>query len=273
MTIKIMSRESREVRFTFEHDGNDRRIGLGRAVLAALQAGTDLTNADLAGAVLARANLTNAVLTSADLRGSVLTRADLTGSVLAGADLRGSNLTGADLTGSVLAGADLTGARLADADLTRAVLSDAVLSDAVLADAVLADAVLARAVLTSADLRGSVLTRAVLADADLADIRDDVWAVLSASPAEAQAVLDALHAGTVDGSCYDGPCACLVGTIAHARQCRSDEIPGLERNACRPAERWFLAIRPGDTPATHEPTRLAAAWVADWIAGRALGRG
>ena len=88
---------------------------IAEAVVQAIAARADLTNADL----------TDAVLTGADLTGAVLTRADLTDAVLTGADLTDAVLTGADLTR-----ADLTRADLTRADLTRAVLTGAVLTGA-----------------------------------------------------------------------------------------------------------------------------------------------
>jgi uncharacterized protein YjbI with pentapeptide repeats len=251
-------------------EGGTRAV-LTRAVLT----GAVLTGADLTGAVLTRADLTRAVLTRAVLRDAVLTGAVLTRAVLTGAVLTGADLTGAVLTGAVLRDADLTRAVLTGADLTRAVLTGAVLTGAVLTRAVLTRAVLTRAVLTRADLTRAVLTRAdltravltraVLRDADLRPIRDDLWAVLSSAPAEAAALRAALVAGTVDGSTYEGPCACLVGTLAKARGCRYDAIPGLAPNGGRPAEHFFLSIRKGDTPETSQAAKIALAWVDDWL--------
>ncbi len=167
----------------------------------------------------------------------------------------------ADLTGAVLTDADLT-----DADLTGAVLTDAVLTDADLTGAVLTDADLTGAVLTGAVLTGADLTRAVLTRAVLTPVRDDLWAVLSSAPAEVPALLAALKEGRVDGSTYSGECACLVGTLANARGCDYAAITGLRPNSSRPAEMFFLAILPGQTPENHEPSRIAAAWVEEWLA-------
>ena len=187
-------------------------------------------------AIGARADLTGANLRRADLTG-----ADLTGANLRGANLRGADLTRADLTGANLRRADLTGANLTGADLRRADL-------------------------TGANLTGADLRRADLTGANLRVIRDDLYAVLSSAPGEAAAVLDALRAGRVDGSVYQGECACLVGTIANARGCDYTAIDGLWPNASRPAEAWFLGIRQGDTPETSERVKLTAEWIASWIA-------
>ena len=133
------------------------------------------------------------------------------------------------------------------------------------AGANLTDANLTDANLSGAYLRGANLTDANLSGAYLRGFRDDVWAVLSSAPAEAEAVLAALRAGKVDGSTYSGDCACLVGTIAKTRGCSTDQLGALEPDANRLAETWFTQIKPGNTPENHEPTRLAAEWVSQWI--------
>ena len=166
----------------------------------------------------------------ADVESVLRTRYALERATEQHAALRGADLSGADLRGADLRGADLSGADLRGADLS------------------------------GADLRG-----ADLSDAILRGFRDDVWAVLSSAPAEAQAVLDALRAGKVDGTTYSGACACLVGTISKARGCDIDELGALKPNASRLAETWFMQIRPGHTPESHEPTKLAAEWVEQWL--------
>jgi hypothetical protein len=100
----------------------------------------------------------------------------------------------------------------------------------------------------------------------LTPIRDDLWAVLSASPHEVPALRDALATGKVDGSTYRGQCACLVGTLANARGCNEKEIPGLLPNSSRPAEVFFFAIKRGDTPETNQASKIAMEWVDQWLA-------
>jgi len=156
-----------------------------------------------------------------------------------GANLSGANLSGADLSGADLSGADLSGANLSGADLR--------------------DANLRGANLSGADLGG-----ADLGGANLGPIRDDFWAVIAAVPTEIPALRAALTEGRVDGSTYQGDCACLVGTIANARHCAYDKLPGLSPNSSRPAERFFLGINRGDTPKTSQFSKLAVEWLDDF---------
>ena len=98
--------------------------------------------------------------------------AELSGANLAGADLSGAylvaiNLAGADLTGTNLSGADLSGANFYDANLYQANLSGANLSIANLHRADLVDANMSRADLTGADLSGAFMLNTNLRDANL----------------------------------------------------------------------------------------------------------
>ena len=190
-----------------------------------------------------RSRFTDAVIYTheaedATMRDAVLA-AVLQGVSLLSADLRSANLSYADLSYADLSYADLRSANLRSANLSYANLSYADLSYADLRDA---------------DLR----------DADLTPIRDDIWAVLSSAPREVPAVIDALKAGRVDGSTYHGPCACLVGTIAIKREVSVDDLEGLHPNSSRPAERFFMGIRKGDTPETNQFSALALKWVQQW---------
>jgi uncharacterized protein YjbI with pentapeptide repeats len=177
-------------------------------------------------ACAARTDLSGADLSDADLRGAVLR-----GAVLSGADLRGAVLSGADLRGAVLRGAVLSGADLRGA------------------------------VLRGADLRG-----AVLSDADLEPIKADFYMVLLKAIPEIAGLRRALVTGTVDGSTYEGNCACLVGTIANERQITYNKLEGLTPNSDRPAERFFLAIREGDTPQTNQASSIAVDWIDEFVA-------
>ena len=104
-----------------------------------------------------------------------------------------------------------------------------------------------------------------LTGADLTPIRDDIWAVLSGAPAEVPTLLAKLRAGEVDGSCYSGTCACLVGTLANARGCDYTALGAVAPNSSRPAERFFASIDVGDTPETSQFAKLADEWISDWL--------
>ncbi len=190
----------------------------------------------------------------------------------AGANLRGADLSGANLRDADLRGADLRDANLREADLREADLRDADLREADLSGADLSGANLSGANLRDADLRGADLREADLSDAvELPEqykiiCRDDLWAVLSAVPKEVDGLRRALAEGRVDGSTYTGDSACLVGTIANVRSANFETLGVLKPNSSRPIERFFLAIRPGDTPETNQFSRLALSWCDEWVA-------
>ena len=141
-------------------------------------------------------------------------------------NLRGAYLRDADLRDADLRGADLRGAYLRDADLR------------------------------GADLRG----------ADLLPIKADFIEVISQAPREVPALIDALKSGRVDGSTYLGECSCLVGTIARAQGCDVDSPQfNIPKDSSRPAERFFMAIRKGDTPETNPASKLALEWAEVWL--------
>jgi hypothetical protein len=115
-------------------------------------------------------------------------------------------------------------------------------------------------------VEAAVRSGANLRSANLVIVRDDVWAVLSAAPSEVAGLRQALIDGKIDGSTYEGACACLVGTLANARHCRYNAMPSLVPDSRRPAERFFLTIKPGDTPKNSQPAKLALEWVDMWLA-------
>ena len=176
----------------------------------------------------------NAIIFSHDCEGNTI-KTTLLEAIKGGAYLRGAYLRDADLRG-----ADLRDADLRDADLSGANLRDADLSGAYLRDA---------------DLSGAYLT----------PIRDDIWAVLSSAPSEVPALIAALKEGRVDGSTYEGECACLVGTIANVRHTEIQSLGDLKPNSSRPAERFFLGISRGDKPETNQASALAVEWCEAWL--------
>ena len=127
------------------------------------------------------------------------------------------------------------------------------------------DADLSGADLRGANLRGANLSRADLRGANLSGAREDFFSILNIVPAEVPGLLAKLQAGEIDGSVYEGECACLLGTIGKVRHCNYKQIEGLAPNADRPAERWFLALRPGHTPENNQVARITADWIGEWI--------
>ena len=167
---------------------------------------------------------------------AVSQRASLSGSNLRGSDLSGSNLRGSNLRGSDLRDSNLRGSNLSGCDLS------------------------------GSDLRGCDLSAAKNLTAEqLVQIRDDLWAVLSAAPREVDGLRKALAEGRVDGSTYSGECACLVGTIANVRGCSEFDLGILKPNASRPIECWFMGINKGDTPDTNVCAKWALAWCDEWL--------
>ena len=79
---------------------------------------------------------------------------------------------------------------------------------------------------------------------------------------EATSLKQALIDGKVNGSQYEGECACLVGTIANIRHEKYTELGnGLVPNSSRPAERWFMGINKGDTPENNQISKITVEWI------------
>jgi len=205
-------------------------------------------------AYLEGAYLKGAYLEGAYLKGAYLKGADLKGANLKGANLKGANLKGADLKGADLKGADLEGADLKGADLEGAYLEGAYLEGAYL---------------KGANLKGAYLKGANLKGADLDPIKQDLYQILELAQNEVPGLLLALKGGRVDGSTYSGSCACLVGTIANIRQENPHQLADITPDADRPAERWFMAIRRGDTPENNVVSAITVTWIEEWLSNSA----
>ena len=148
------------------------------------------------------------------------------------------------------------------ANLTRANLTDADLTDANLTRADLTDANLTRANLTRADLTDADLTRA-----DLLRFKSDLWRVLLIAKKEIPHLKKSLIEGKVNGSKYDGECACLKGTLensAKERQCTIYKDNQLVQSVFEPSEQWFLQIREGQTPETSNVVKLTLEWIEEF---------
>ena len=164
---------------------------------------------------------------------------------------KGVSLCAANLSAANLRDADLSGADMSDADLRATDLSDADLGATDLSDA---------------DLGGANLRATDLSGADLSGAKDDYLGVLSVAKGEVLGLYDAIQRGKIDGSVYEGECACLVGTIANVRKEQYDALGiDLRPMASRPAEKWFLNIRKGHTPLSSQVSAITAQWTEDFM--------
>ncbi|NTF74449.1 pentapeptide repeat-containing protein, partial [Agrobacterium rhizogenes] len=154
---------------------------------------------------------------------------------------------------------------LRSADLRSADLRYADLRYANLRSADLRSADLRYADLRYANLRSADLRSADLRSADLRSFKADLWMTLTQNRHEVPALVAALRDGRVDGSTYEGDCACLVGTIANAKDV-SYEV--LDHGASNPAEQWFAMIRKGDKPEDDSAggfaSKMALEWATEW---------
>jgi hypothetical protein len=178
---------------------------------------------------------------------------------------------GKNLSYANLSSADLRSANLSSADLRSADLSSANLRSADLRSADLSYADLSYANLSSADLRSANLRYADLRYANLSSAKSDFLAEVLRLPNELEFLRHALINGKVDGSTYSGECACLAGTMAHAKGIQyysGEEITNgltFHADASSPRERFFTAISKGDTPKTNGACKIALEWVDEAI--------
>jgi hypothetical protein len=179
--------------------------------------------------------------------------------IKAKSDLHSADLRYADLHSANLSYADLHSANLSYADLSYADLHSANLSSADLRSADLHSADLSYADLSYADLHSANLSYG-----QLVQFRDDIWAVLCAQPLEVSGLRQALVDGKINGSSYEGECACLVGTIAKVAKKKYDCLPVLKPNQRRPAEIFFMLINIGDVPEKSKWAKMAIGWIDQW---------
>jgi uncharacterized protein YjbI with pentapeptide repeats len=279
MNISIKKKNTGEVIFSGDFESIKQCVEAAARQKVSLRSAdlrsADLSSADLSYADLRSADLRSAVLSSADLSYADLSSAVLSSAVLSYADLSYAVLSSAVLSSAVLSSADLRYADLRSAVLSSAVLSSAVLSSAVLRYADLSSAVLSSAVLSYADLSYADLSSAVLSSAVLDDIRADFLAEVLKLPNELEFLRNALVTGKVNGSTYnDGECGCLAGTMARAKgltQYSGGSITNgltFKADSGSPRERFFLAIKKGDTPETNAVSQIALDWTNEAIAIR-----
>ena len=67
--------------------------------------------------------------------------------------------------------------------------------------------------------------------------------------------------GRIDGFYYEGECACLVGTISKIKNINYTKIDSIIPDDTRPIERWFLAIKQGETPSNSPFSKIILEWI------------
>jgi uncharacterized protein YjbI with pentapeptide repeats len=232
----VLNRFSGAIQFTAEIDCADSEPHswkLRLAVQWAIKTGADLSDTDLSGAKLSDTDLSGADLSGAKLSGAKLNYTDLSDTDLSGADLRRAKLNYAKLSGAKLSDTDLSDTDLSGADLSGAKLSGAKLSDT------------------------------DLSDTDLRRAKEDFLREVLKMPGELEFLRDAIRNGKINGSVYEGECACLAGTLSKATgkswSIFKDDSP-IAIDASSPRERFFMGIAEGDTPETNPISAIALEW-------------
>ena len=135
-------------------------------------------------------------------------------------------------------------------------------------EAIKAEANLSKANLSWANLSGANLSEANLSKADLSVIKADFFYVLLHALNEIEFLKQNVIEGKIDGSTYSGECACLSGTVEKSAIIHNGEKEEFNkklimscRDSDRPAERFFLAIRPGDKPENHPASKIIFEWI------------
>lgn len=91
--------------------------------------------------------------------------------------------------------------------------------------------------------------------------KEDMFKILTLAVPEIPLLKKAIVEGKINGSTYEGECACLCGTIEKSgrfgRKCDM-------RDSSRPIEKFFMAINPTQTPKNNEFSKHALAWIEEF---------
>jgi hypothetical protein len=128
------------------------------------------------------------------------------------------------------------------------------------------------AVLRGADLRGAVL-RGIKGDLPQAYVNEasrEMLFIFEHLKSELPYLREKLVAGEVDGTQYEGDCACLIGSLGQGTSEGVDQvceaIPYYEKGLHNISEQWFWNIREGDTPESSPFAKQALKLIDDVLA-------
>ena len=133
-----------------------------------------------------------------------------------------------------------------------------------LSDANLSDANLRNADLSGADLGGADLSGADLSDANLFNIKRDFFQKLSLAKQEVTYLYKSLTEGKINGTAYEGDCACFVGTISKAQGLNNYKDCKVLPDSNSLTEIFFFAIKSGDTPKTNPISLIIKQWIEEF---------
>ena len=120
--------------------------------------------------------------------------------------------------------------------------------------------------LSFANLSFADLSFADLSYADLLYFKSDFWRVILMAKSEIPYLKQSLIDGKINGSCYNGVCACLKGTLENSAIKKGNSIynKGLVKNSSEPAEVWFLQIKEGQTPENSKAVKITLGWIEEF---------
>ena len=230
MKIEIKHKFTGAVIFAYEKENNTIKDTVEEAVrLNVSLEYANLENSNLQNCDLENCKLQNANLQNCDFRNSNLAYSYLEYANLQNCDLRYANLKNADLKNSNLEYCNLKNCNL-----------------------------------QNCNLKNCNLNISNLESANLTAIKKNFFKILSKAPKEIGGLKKALKDGKINGSTYEGSCCCLVGTIANVRGCDYANLEGIIPNNSRPAERWFLGIKVGDTPKNSKISKITLDWINEY---------
>jgi hypothetical protein len=186
---------------------------------------------------------------------------------LTGLGLRNMRLKSGDFYHTDLSGANLSESNFYDCNFSFTNLSQTILKNTDFHDSDLSDANLSNILnLDGVKLSNACLLRIKLDNTDIKEslnnIRDDFWNVLLHSKNEVPGLIIALQTGKINGYVYSGECCCLVGTLNKLNPSITCLI---KPDSNRPIERWFLSIKPGDTPENSAIVRITVKWAKEFL--------